>query len=40
MNRSSRKRRSSCVDEEVCSNSVIKKIKNTLDTAGVVRDAH
>ena len=42
MNRSGRKRRSSCVDGEVCANTVIskrKKLKKTLDTAGVVRDA-
>ena len=37
----SRKRRSSCVDEEVCANTMIgkrKKLKKTLDTADVVRD--
>jgi hypothetical protein len=30
MNRSGRKRRSSCADEEVCSNLVIRKIKTLL----------
>jgi hypothetical protein len=38
MNRSGRKIRSSCAEEEVCSNSVIRKRKN-LATAGVVRDS-
>jgi hypothetical protein len=41
MNRSSRKRCRSCVDDEVCSKfseRQKKKLKKTLDTAGVVRD--
>ena len=41
MNGSSRKRCSSCVDDEVCANPVRSKrknLKNTLDTVGVVRD--
>ena len=38
MNRSDRKRRSSCAEGEVCSSFVEKK-ENTLDTAGVVRDS-
>jgi hypothetical protein len=41
MKSSGTKRRNSCVDEEVCANlmrSKRQKLKNTLDTAGVVRD--
>ena len=41
MRREDRKRHASCVSGEVCASSVIrkrKKLKKTLDTAGVVRD--